>query len=299
MTTKVANGLDLQNQRIQAVADPSSNTDAANKQYVDNKAVGLSWKQPVRVSTTTNGTLASAYANGSSVDGITLVTGDRILLKDQTAQTENGIYTVNASGAPTRGTDADVSVELLNATVFIIQGSTNADRAYTQTSNAAGGTGPVIGSDNITFVQFGGGITVTAGNGLTGTTTLSVLANGTSIDVSASGVKIADAAAGAGLTAASGILAVGAGTGITVAADSITVDNSVVVRKFAASIGDGTTTTYVVTHNLGTTDITVGLHEVSSGASWLPDITARATNTVTLVFATAPASNFFRVVVHA
>jgi len=94
MATKVANGLDLQAQRIVSVADPSSAQDAATKAYVDNIAAGLAWKKEVVVATTANGALATAFANGQTIDGYTLVTGDRILLKNQTTQTENGIYVV-------------------------------------------------------------------------------------------------------------------------------------------------------------------------------------------------------------
>src|SRR5688500_7583864 len=109
MPNKFLNGIDAQNQRIQAVASPSAASDAANKQYVDNALDGLRWKTPVRVATTANGTLATAFENGDTIDGVALVTGDRILIKDQTTQSENGIYVVAASGAPTRASDADSS----------------------------------------------------------------------------------------------------------------------------------------------------------------------------------------------
>ena len=81
---EIMNGLDLQSQKIVSLADPSANTDAANKQYVDNVARGLHWKAPVRAATTANGALASAFANGQSIDGVTLATNDRILIKNQT-----------------------------------------------------------------------------------------------------------------------------------------------------------------------------------------------------------------------
>jgi hypothetical protein len=93
---KVMNGLNLQSQRITSLADPSVATDATTKQYVDNLVNGLTWKEEVRVATTANGTLATAFANGQTVDGVALVTGDRILLKNQTTATENGIYVVAA-----------------------------------------------------------------------------------------------------------------------------------------------------------------------------------------------------------
>src|SRR5688500_804482 len=108
MPTKFETGIDLRGQRAVNAADASAATDLVTKQQLDNAIVGLAWKSPAaRVATTTNGTLATAFANGQTIDGVTLVTGDRILLKNQTTQSENGIYTVNASGAPTRATDAD------------------------------------------------------------------------------------------------------------------------------------------------------------------------------------------------
>lgn len=75
--------------------------------------------QPVRVATTANGTLATAFANGSTVDGVVLATGDRILLKNQTTTTDNGIYTVNASGAPTRAADFTTGAATLTGGVII------------------------------------------------------------------------------------------------------------------------------------------------------------------------------------
>jgi hypothetical protein len=100
-------------------------------------AVGnLSWKAPVRAATTANGTLATAFENGDTIDGVVLATGDRILLKDQTTGSQNGIYTVNASGAPTRATDADTGAELVCATVRVSEGTANADSEWSCTTNA-------------------------------------------------------------------------------------------------------------------------------------------------------------------
>lgn len=297
MATKVMNGLDLQSQRIQAVADGTSATDAVTKQQLDAAVQGLSWKDSVRVATTANGTLATAFANGQTLDGVTLVTGDRILVKNQTTTTENGIYTVPASGAPTRSVDADSGTKILQATVFVEAGTTLADTTWVMNVNA-----PItIGSTGIVFAQTGtGGTSYTAGNGLTlASTVFSVLANGTSIDVSASGVKIADAAGGAGLTVAAGILAVGAGTGISVAADAVAIDTAVVVRKFAASIGNGSLTSIAVTHNLGTRDITWQCYDNATFADVWVDAVRTDANNLTLTFAVAPATNAYRVVVHA
>lgn len=291
MVAKVANGLDLQGQRIQSVADPSSAQDAATKAYVDNVSAGLRWKQPVRVASTASVTVSNP---GTAVfDGITLTNGQRILLKNQSTAAENGIYVFNgSSSALTRATDSDTAAELISATTFVGEGSTNADRAYTQTAEIT-----TLGSDTVTWAQFGAGQTYTAGNGLTGSTTFSVLANGSSIDVSASGIKIADAAAGNGLASASGVLSVNTGSGLTTSADNVIVDSATVARRVAGSIGNGALTSITFTHNLGTADFSVSLYEISSGAVWIPDVTARSATDVTLAFAVAPTTNQFRVVV--
>jgi len=123
---------------------------------VEARVTGLSWKQAVRAATTAAGTLASDFENGDTVDGVTLATGDRILVKDQAALTENGIYTVNASGAPTRATDADDASELVNASCYVSEGTTNADTQWVCTTNA-----PItLGVTNLAFTQLtsGGGV---------------------------------------------------------------------------------------------------------------------------------------------
>lgn len=293
------NPLNMSSQRITSLASPSASTDAANKAYVDATAAGLSWKTAVRVATTANGALATAYENGDTIDGVSLVTGDRILLKNQTTQTENGIYIVAASGAPARSTDADSSAELDSATVFVQAGTTLADTAWTQTTNA-----PTVGASNIVFAQFGAGQTYTAdGNGIE----LSALQfalelDGTSLSKSATGLRIGSAAAANGLIESSGLLSVGAGTGITVNANDVAVDTAVVVRKFAGSVGNGSATVIDVVHSLGTEDITVELIETAGGRAmvdtdWVLK-SGSTTTTITLTFGVAPTTNQYRVIVH-
>lgn len=258
---KVMNGLDLQSQKITNLADPSANTDATNKQYVDNVARGLSWKAPVRVATTANGTLATAYENGDSVDGVTLVTGDRILLKNQTTGAENGIYTVNASGAPTRATDADGGTELAPGTaVSVTEGTANADKVFMIISDAA----ITIGTTSQTWGQLAGGTTYTGGNG---------------IDVTGS------------------VISAVANTGIVVNGSGIGIDTSVVARKFSANIGNGSSTSIAVTHNLGTKDVKVTVRTVADDSHVLADVVSTDNNNVTITFAVAPASNAYRVTV--
>jgi len=86
---------------------------------------GVHWKSPVRVATTVAGTLASSFENGDTIDSVVLATGNRILIKNQSAGAENGVYTVNASGAPTRATDVDNGTEMLNAAFLVEEGTTN------------------------------------------------------------------------------------------------------------------------------------------------------------------------------
>lgn len=154
-------------------------TQAAVKAYVDGMAQGLSWKMAVRAATTANGTLATAFANGQTIDGVTLATGDRFLAKNQTAGAENGIYTVNASGSPTRALDANTGAKLVNATVFVSEGSALADTQWTCSTNA-----PItVGSTALAFVQLaavGGGVTsVDAAGGVETTTGSAITGTGT------------------------------------------------------------------------------------------------------------------------
>jgi hypothetical protein len=193
--------LSLNSHKITSLATPTATTDAATKAYVDAAVAGLSWKQAVRVATTTNGTLASAFENGDTVDGVTLATGDRVLLKNQTTGAENGIYTINASGAPTRATDADAGAELVNAAVFVQAGTTNADTAWVCTNNAT----PTLGSTALTFTQFGAGggssLTVAEIDGTpSGTPTTLQFPNGTVSDQGSGVYRYTPAAGGGGPT---------------------------------------------------------------------------------------------------
>lgn len=263
--------LDINSQKIVNLGNGTATSDAINKGQLDGAVAGLSWKQAARAATTANGTLASAFANGSVIDGVTLATGDRILLKNQTSGGENGIYTVNASGAPTRSTDCDSAAEILAAAVFITEGTTLQDTAWVDSTNA-----PItLGTTATVWVQFTGG-SVTAGTGMTQSgNTLNVIA---------------------GSSPSSG----GPGGGLVVAADDLAIDTDVVVRKFSASVGDGSTTSIVVTHNLNTKDATVQLYDNTTPFGQVhPEVRMTSVNTVTLVFSVAPTTNQYRVVVHA
>ncbi|PIW67093.1 MAG: hypothetical protein COW10_07500, partial [Candidatus Omnitrophica bacterium CG12_big_fil_rev_8_21_14_0_65_42_8] len=162
----------------------NADTDLTSKLYVDNAIAGLKWKGSVRVATTIAGTLATSFANAQSVDGIALATNDRILIKNQVTGSENGIYTVNASGAPTRSTDADASSEILQTAVFIEEGSTNADTAWVCNTNA-----PIaLNTTALSFTQFTGAAAYVWGDGLSNSGNTVNVGAGTGIDVDANTV---------------------------------------------------------------------------------------------------------------
>jgi hypothetical protein len=282
--------------KLTNLGTPSAGTDAANKTYVDSVAQGLDTKASVVAATTTNGTLATAFANGQVVDGVTLATADRLLIKNQTDATANGIYTVNASGAPTRSTDMDAGSEFPSAYVFVEQGTVNADTGWVCTNNS-----PVtLGSTNIVWTQFSGAGTYTASNGvlLTGSNFTFAPESGKGLQTGASGAAI-KLATTSGLNVTTD-LAVGAGNGITVLTNTVAIDSAVVVSKYAASVGDGAATSYTVTHNLNTRDVIVSVYDNSSPyAEVITDVAHTTANTVTIAFSVAPTSNQYRVVVHA
>jgi hypothetical protein len=159
MTGAIAMGTN----KITGLGTPTDATDAATKSYVDSAAQGIDWKASVRAATTTNVTLASDLEDGDVLDGITLATGDRVLVKDQSTGSENGIYVVKVSGAPDRSTDADANAEVTaNFAVFVEQGTVNADSGFTLTNNGS----VTVGTTALVFTQFTGLGQIVAGTGL-------------------------------------------------------------------------------------------------------------------------------------
>lgn len=193
--------------KLTNLAEPTTGSDAATKSYVDSSLEGLKPKEAVRVATDAAGTLASDFENGDTVDGVTLSTGDRILIKNQVSAEENGIYTVNASGAPTRATDFDSLTpidEINGAYVSVQEGTSNAGKVYVQT-----GTVSTIDTDPINFVFFnsssalvgGDGIAISgsnisvdhSGQGLAfnGSSQLDIELDGATLSKSATGIRVA------------------------------------------------------------------------------------------------------------
>ena len=143
---------------------PSNSNDAASKSYVDATINGLDVKQSVKAATTGNITIASDLNVGDEIDGVTLADGDRVLVKEQTDASENGIYVAGAT--PARATDFDADAEVTaGAFVFVEEGSTNGDAGFLVTAD----DDITVGTDDITFTQFSGAGQLTAGDGLTKT----------------------------------------------------------------------------------------------------------------------------------
>ena len=254
--------LDANNNKITNLATPTNPGDAANKGYVDAAVAGVDWKASVRAATTGNITLS----NAQTIDGVTLVAGDRVLVKNQTTASENGVYSVVASGSWTRSLDANENAEVTSGfAVFVEEGTVNADSGWVLTTDGS----ITVGTTALSFTQFTGLGQVTAGDGLTKTGNV--------------------------------LNAVG-GTGIAVSADSIAVDRTTngakVALIYTASIGDGEATSYTVTHNLGSKDVGVTIYDNSSPyAEVVADVEHTSTTAVTVKFAAAPSANKYRVVV--
>ena len=177
MTGAIAMGTN----KITGLGTPTDSTDAATKAYVDAVSEGLHIHPAARAAILTNVAIATALENGDTAGGVTLATGDRILLNGQTNGAENGIYVVQASGQALRATDFDTATEVDSGDFIFVSAGTYANTGWVQTLKPA-----TIGTDPISFTQFSGAGTFTAGNGLT--------LNGTvfSIDTTITQARVAD-----------------------------------------------------------------------------------------------------------
>lgn len=194
---------------------PVADTDIANKGYVDSVAQGLDVKASCVYATTGIITLSGLGVQAGGDWTSSLTAGDRILVKSQANAAQNGIYVADAS-TWSRSADMNTWAEVPSAFTFIESGTTLADTGWVCTSNQGG----TIGVTAINWSQFSGAGSYLAGNGLSLTgNTFAVVANGTTLNVSSSGVKISDTYPGQTSITTLGTIATGTWAGTTIAPD--------------------------------------------------------------------------------
>ena len=311
----MSGGLNMGGNSITNLAAPVAGTDAANKNYVDSSIQGLSWKEAVAAATTADlGTVV--YANGSSgvgatltnggtqaaftVDGYTASVGDRILVKNETNQTYNGIYTVTTVGSGstnwvlTRSLDSNTGAEIFGEAVYVDGGTAQKNTGWTQTTSGT----ITVGTSNIVYSQFSGTGAYTAGAGLTLT--------GNSFAITAP-VSIALGGTGTTSTPSNGQLLIGNGSGYTLAtitgtasqigvtnaAGSITLTNLGVLSNIAGSgISVSGATGNVTIGNTGTLSITGTANQVLVNGTSGSAVTGAATLTLPQSIATTSSVTF-------
>ena len=292
------------------VADPTLAAHIATKGYVDAARQGLDVKQSVRVASTANVVIATGLEAGDTIDGVTLVAGDRVLLKNQTTTSQNGIYVAVGvgGGAASRSSDANGTAdtgELKSGTfVFVEEGTINFDSGFVVSTDGT----IAVGTDAITWTQFSGAGSFDAGDGLSKTGTqvnVNVTANRTAITADAidiastyvgqssittlgtittgvwNGTDVAVADGGTGSSTAAGARTA---LGIVTSAGTSTTSTPALARiaKQACAASAAGTSSTVVTHLFNSTDVIVQIYEVSSGATVMGDIVRTNADTVTI-----------------
>ena len=261
MARKFFFDFDLQSvSKIINLPSPTAAGDAVPKSYVDSAIEGLAWKDSCRVGTQSNLNLSSP---GATIDGITMASQDRVLVRNQTTQSANGIYVWNgAAVAMTRALDANTFAELEQAVTTVEEG-TDAGAVFRQTQ--VNGT---LESSNVVWASFG-----TAAPAASETTSgIAELATQAETDAGTDDLRIV--------------------TPLKLA------NWSGRLRKYATNIGDGSATSYTITHSLNTRDVIVRVFPNSGNYDDVEvDVYRPTTTTCQLVFTIAPAANAYRVVV--
>ena len=198
----------LNSQKITNLATPTADGDAASKSYVDGVSQGLDVKASCIAATTGNITISTALNNGDTLDGVSLSTNDRVLVKDQSSASENGIYIVGSS--PARADDLAAGADAAGMFTFVEKGTVNADNGFVCTSDKGSA---VVGTNNLAFSQFSGAGQITAGDGLDKS------ANTLSVDLKSKGglvIESTEIAVDLAASSITGTLAIGdGGTGAT------------------------------------------------------------------------------------
>jgi hypothetical protein len=297
-TTALGANLSAATYKITNLGAPTDGTDAATKAYVDAVSEGLHIHEAARVYVGTDIDLSTALEAGDVVDEVTLVAGNRVLVNGQTTQSQNGIYVVQASGAAVRALDFDAPSEVDSGDfIFVSAGSSFANTGWVQTLKPA-----TVGSDPISFTQFAGAGTFTAGAGLTLTGTVFSAdvtpTSGNSSLTNSGGAIEVKTDTSRGLSVDANGLGINAGTGLAFSSGALGFASGYGVRKYAVSIGDGAATSYTVTHNLGTKDVTIHVYDNGSPYAQVEtDVEHAGSNTATIKFATAPTADQYRVVI--
>lgn len=292
----------LNSQRLTDLAQPVDPQDAATKSYVDASSLGLDIKSSVRAATEpgVNITLSGTQ----TVDGVALTAGQRILVKDQTDMTENGIYVV-AAGAWARSLDAaDSATVSPGLFTFVEEGTINADTGWVLTTDGDNGSIDV-GQVDIEFTQFTGVGQITAGAGLTKTgPALDVIGTANRILVTPNAVDIASTYVGQTSLTTLGTITTGTWNGTTIAvanggtgATTATAAraNLGAVTKYSAF--NGGTDTDVITHSLNTTDVMISVKDVATGQIVSSDMFVTDANTVTVTYGVAATASTLRITV--
>jgi len=279
--------VDVGGKRVGNAANPTQSSDLTTKAYVDSMSNGLDVKASVRAATTANITLS----NTQTVDGVALSVGDRVLVKNQSTGSQNGIYVV-ASGSWTRATDFDNSpdVEVSPGTFFFVEeGTTQADNGYVVSNDTA----ITIGTTAITFSQFSGAGQITAGAGLTKSgNTLDVVGTADRITVNTDSVDIASTYVGQSTITTLGTIGTGVwqgtlvagqygGTGVNNSGKTITLGGNLTTSGAHATTFTTTGTTGVTLPTTGTLATLAGTETFTNKTLTTPDINGGTADSLT------------------
>lgn len=261
MARQILTDFDFNNvSRITNLPNATSDQEPATFAQLKSQIEGLAWKDAARVKTQANIDLS---APGATIDGITMSSGDRVLVATQSTASQNGIYVWNGAATPaTRALDASTFAEL-EAAVITVEEGTDGGTTWRQTE--VNGT---IGSSTVTWTAFGSAVPAAS-------------------ESTAGKIEIATQAE------------TDTGTDDTRAITPLKLKTwSLAPKRYSSDVGDGSNTSYTITHNLGTRELTVAVYRNSGNYDEVEcEVRHTSTTALTLVFSAAPTSNQFRVVV--